>query len=657
MKRIFLIFLMFLWIFCADFAKAQSEISEMSTQDKRGEDTLPEADTGFSEDWEKLLPEEVGTLERVLIKLFKVGDDWQKQNPKLIEQADASQEINHPLSALYLMTYSEANPITGLDGLGQWQETSFGRMRLISCDTGLKKNKAVYMAVQMKIHPRLAMLKPEIVLKTPSKQHIVSYPIMYPLPEGWTRTRFYFEEALFPILFEPISYTEPLTVQVQVKWTVLNPFDNLKKTDTSTLDLTLKPDAVGETGLCGYMMMQLRSAPAPVKDNAIVQATVNEKGNIQLFFDLKKKTKVLSVQIDDDWTFEEVDKKINGKTAVLVIKPSKPIAEGTLVPIKLITSFGIFDVPTILQKGEFKTIVKDFNWMSLFAGGLLLFLATPLFSYFLLNMHRTAKQLEKSTNDILIALASIGIVWAFGWQAGFIPALSLVQLSPIMLWLIIGWVIYWIINPRLSLAGCLLMVIVLPKPYLNETASFADQYTWAALGMGLLWTAMVMWPFTWIKRYPKSFFAMHKLMKKEMIAILWFARLPAILLLIWLVVGGYVNAIINRDIEVYTPERVKQILAEDKIAFVSIEKPVCFSCVLNKAVALKTGLAGSMRKEGKLVVLQLSEDTAEAKQLMQRLGELSVPVNIIFGPKNTSGIVVSDWLHNRNTDKYLNAVR
>ena len=669
MKRIFFVFLMILWVFCSNLAIAQSEVVETSVPTVDNKNTCAEGKCAnkqksqvnkeIPENWEELVPEDLGNFERTLIRMYKVGQDWKKENANLINHTDEAQvqDVNGPLSMLYLMTYTESNPITGLDGYGQWQETQFGRIRLISCDTGLKKNTAVYVAVQMQIHPKLALLKPKITLKTPVKQSIISYPIMYPLPQKWTRTQFYFENALFPIFLEPISYTDPLNVQVQVEWTAINPFESLKRTDISTLDLTLKPNAIGETGICGYMMSQLQLAPTPVRDNFVARASVNEQGEIQLFFKLKKTTKLLSVQIDDDWTFEEVDKKINGKTAVLVIKPSKLIDEGTVLPIKLITSFGIFDVPIKLQKGEFKMMAPDFSWMSLFIDGLLLFLATPLFSYFLLNMHRTSKQLEKSISETLIVLASVGFAWSLGWQADLIPAVSLVQLNSIMWWFMFCWLIYWIFNPRLPLIGCILMVMVLPKPYLSETIGGLEQYTWAPLCIGLLWTVIVMWPFTWIKRYPKAFFTLHKLMKKEMNAILWFARLPAVFLLIWLIVGGVVNTKINQDIDVYTPERVKQALAEDKIVFVSVENPVCFSCVLNKVIALNSGSSRLLRLEDKLLLLRVPADTTLGKHLMQRFGELSAPVNIMFGPKNASGIVVPDYLHSLNIDKYLDSVR
>ena len=667
MKRIFLIFLMFLSLFFVDLALAQSDLTDMSvskqeeqvvqTQSQVGTEKETLKNDEFPENWDEMLPDSIGGLERALISMYKVGYDWQRENQNLSQRANEAQEISHPLSALYLMMYTEANPITGLAGYGDWKETPFGRMRLVSCDTGLKKNKAVYVALQMQIHPRVALTKPKITLKTPVKQSVVSYPIMYPLPQGWTRTQFYFEETLFPIFFEPLSYDTPLTIQVQVDWTALNPFNNLKASDVSMLDLTLQPNAIGETGLCGYMMTQLQAVPAPVKDNAEAQAIVNDKGDIQLFFKLAKSTKILSVQIDEDFTFTEVDKKINDKTALLVIRPSKPISEGTVLPIKLITSFGIFDVQTKLTQGDFKTVMADFSWVSLFINGLLLFFATPLFAYFLLNMHRTSKQLEKSVTETLLVLACVGTAWSLGWQVGLIPAVDLVQLSPILWWFTIGWLLYWIINPRFSLAVCILLVIVLPKPYLADSVGLAGQYAFAPLGMGLLWTGMVMWPFTWIKRYPKAFFALHKMMKKEMSAILWFARLPAIFLLIWLIMGGVVNAKLNQNIEVHTPERVQQALGEDKTVIVSVENPVCFSCAINKLITFNSGVARSLRERDKLLVLRLSSDTTLAKHFMQRFGQVSAPVNVVFGPKNSSGIVAPDYLHALNTAKYLNAVQ
>ena len=144
---------------------------------------------------------------------------------------------------------------------------------------------------------------------------------------------------------------------------------------------------------------------------------------------------------------------------------------------------------------------------------------------------------------------------------------------------------------------------------------------------------------------------------EEMKAILWFARLPAVFLLIWLIVGGFINAKVNQHIEIYTPEQVKQAVEAGKVVVVSVENPICFSCTLNKIIAVNSGKARSLNKRGNLLVLKLSVDSIEAKRLMQQLGELSAPVTIIYGPKNPSGIVASDYLHTLNTDRYLDMVQ
>ncbi len=85
--------------------------------------------------------------------------------------------------------------------------------------------------------------------------------------------------------------------------------------------------------------------------------------------------------------------------------------------------------------------------------------------------------------------------------------------------------------------------------------------------------------------------------------------------------------------------------------------PICFFCTLNKTIALNSGIAGSLKRRGNLLVLKLSADSIEAKHLMQQLGQFSAPVTIIYGPKNPSGIVTADYLHTLNTDAYLKSVQ
>lgn len=580
-----------------------------------------------------------------IAQVFTDFDDAVKQWQHDLNTLKTKTQEHKPsgvLENLYLLTHSEYSPFSGTKGYGKWYDYPFGRMRLVSCRTDLQKNAPVFVDVQMQIKPDWYLNKPVIELKTPSKQHVVTYPLLHPLPAGVTRTDFYAETVMFPIFFIPMDYEKPLDVLVNVSWQAHNPDHRISLKDETLLELTLSNGTSYETGICAYMNQQLRLAPAPLNDTAKISAVLDKTGDIQLFFDFHQKTKELFVQIDAPWTFRVVHKNISGQTASLVIRPSVPQQEGCILPLKVITSFGTFDAPTHLKQGSFQTTMPTFSFSLGIINGLILFLMTPLLSLFLLSSYKTKNQMVKNASLAMWSILCIGFICTLLWHSGLLTDLSGFLLLPYLDWIYIGVLIWVLLYPNRTILGALLLTLIFPKPYLEMSLLTAQG--WEIIFIGTVWTVICSLPFRWIMKYPNGFYVFYNLLKKEYQSVKNIVRLPIIAWILWAFIGGPINARINKDISLYMPQAVHEVIKQGKMAFVSIENPICFSCALNKGVFLKTGFAGPLTDGQKLFRFYLPADTFSAKELMRMHGQFDTPTNILLSPQTPNGMLLPSLL-------------
>lgn len=590
-----------------------------------------------------------------MINLAYRLSEWQQAAKKTKPQEAAKWDKYNLFTPAFLMG-TDASPLSGLQGYGEWQNFSFGRIRLISCHSGLKITPPVFTAVQVQTNRDWFMRKPAIRLNAPVQEAVISYPLIYPLPNGVTKTDFYAGQISFPIMMIPKSFDTDLHLSVTVDFKAYNTFNGDSETDTANLVLTLTPQSGHNTGICPWMINELQWAPRPLKDEFTVSATLDKSGDVQLYYHLNKDTKILSVQIDEDWTFTEQQKMINYPAASIIIRPSQKLKAGDTIALKTITSFGFFDTPVQVQIGSFQNPTGLFPWKSAVFGGFMMLLFTPLFAYFMLQSAPFKKNLVKTANDTLFVIFSVGILTALAWQARLFIPTDLIQVCPLTAILFVGLVAYLIYRPKLPLTLIAILFWFLPKPYLDDAVSAAAMHPYAPIILGLWWTVTLAYPFWLIRRYPEGMFKFYNQLKKESRAILRMVRLPLWLLLAWIIIGAGVNTWINRSVPLYTPEAVKTAVADGKIVFVSAEPPVCLTCVWNKAVALKTGFARPLLKSDKLIILRVPQTSKYARTLKAAQNKPSLPVNILYGPANPYGLLVPDYLDYGDLGEYLSAV-
>lgn len=558
------------------------------------------------------------------------------------------------LTPMYLMQ-KDANPFSGTKGYGKWYTLPFGQIRLVSCRSGLDNYATPLLsAIQAQIKPDWILYKPEITVATPAQQIAIPYPLTYPLPAGKTKTDMYTAETFFPVIVEPISTQESMTLLVRMDWQAEHLATKEKRTGQIELLIPFIPEPSYETGICPHLRKQLSLAPTPAEKKIQTTANLGANNTIQFFFNFEKTTTLLSVQIDEPWTFTEIEKNIQGRSATLIIKPSEPIKTGQNIALKIITSFGRFSTDVVVQKKDFVHLKEDFSWGKIICSGLLLFLTTPLFGWLLRQTPRTKKQMQKEAKKTILSIATIGIILTLLWQLNIWIPTDIIQIFPITAWFFGFAFLLLIIWPLNTLYAVLVITFVLPKPYLNNIVFVINDYDWMPLICGLIWTLLCLWPFLWIIKYPNGWFAFYKKSKKYELALQSAIGLPLLVMALWLIIAGGVNSVLNTTMPPYNTQDIQTLLKNDKKVVVFVEPSICFTCAWNKGIELNGGYTRAHIQSGRLIPMHLSVDTAEASAFRHRFGQKSLPMIILFTPDTPHGQPVQGGLNNKNWKKMIN---
>ncbi len=558
------------------------------------------------------------------------------------------------LTPMYLMQ-KEAGLFSGTKGYGGWFSLPFGQVRFVSCRTGLDEYATPLLsAVQTQIKPDWVLYKPSITVITPVQQVAIPYPLIDPLPSGKTKTDTYTAETFFPVIVEPISIQESMTLLVRMDWQAEHLTTKEKQSGQIELLIPFIPEPSYETGICPLLREQLSLTPAPAEKMIQTTANLGADNTIQFFFNFEKATTRLSIQIDKPWTFSEIEKNIQSHRATLIIKPSEPVKAGQIIPLKIITSFGRFSADVVVQTAPFVHLTEDFSWIKIIYSGILLFFATPLFGWLLRQTPRTQKQMRHEAKKTIFSIAITGIVLTILWQLNIWIPTDIIQIWPFSTWIFIGAFLALIIWPLKSLFSVLVMTFILPKPYINNIVFVANDYPWMPLACGFVWTALCLWPFWWIIKYPNGWFAFYKKSKKYELPLQSVIGLPLLVMTLWLIVAGGVNSVLNTTIPPYNAQDLQTLLKNNKKVALLIEPTVCFTCAWNKGVELNGGYTYPHIQSGHLIPMHLNANTAEALQFRQRFGQKSLPMILLFTPDMPNGQPIQDGLNNKTWKKIIN---
>ena len=567
----------------------------------------------------------------------------------LLEDADAY----NVLSPFYLMQ-TDTSPLSGTRGYGDFTDLPFGKARLVSCHSGIKDSRSIFGAVQILSNRDWYFYAPDVqITSSVAQKPIVSAPLNIDETGGLKRD-YYYGAMFFPIILELTDSDKPYDLTADVKIKACH--KSLCDTFDTRLHLPLTNLERFPTGICPILMQVLQHTPLPPVDGTKVQAVLNNEGLIQLFFEFANEPKVVLIHTDENLPFDQISKIIKGHKAGIVIKPLTPLKEGDMIHLKAVTTQHSYDFFVPLKKGSFTPITYDFAWGSAIIGGFLLFFFTPFWALFIKTAPRFKKNVKQTGLEITLCVLSVAFLCALSYQAGLIVPMGLVQIYPAAA-IFAGALLIWLtIRIKPSVLGAFLCLLVLPKPYLEGAFDTMPQGSVYPFFITFYWGLCLALPFYLMYKKPNALFKIFKIFQSTPRQTNMFARLPLIILLGWLILGAFGNAYANRQIPLYTPERLQSALDKDKVVFVSVENKVCLTCFLNKTVTLKTGYARPLYKAGRLVILRVQNGSDEAKELMAKTNQATLPLNLLFGPGNKDGLLLPAYVSYADLKKYLSGV-
>lgn len=579
----------------------------------------------------------------------------QQAQKKQQEKTPLTEGDNNVLTPLYLMQ-TDASPLSGTRGYSPWQETPFGQIRLVSCYSGISPNDpTIFTAVQLVTKDGWHIKKPTIILTTPDMVNtFIGIPLIYPLTNGLTKTNYYVGDYFFPIITSTKSFQKEVHLAVDFAYTAC--YLGTCQNGVIPLTLLLTDKDHFPTGICPYMTRALNQIPVNPKEKAHVKAIQNDSGDIQFIFDFDQKIKVLSIQIDNDWTFNETSKTIKGKQATLTIHPTTLVPSDELIQLKVISSAGYYDMPVQLTRGHFVQMDVHFPWGDALWGGLYLLLGTPFFAYYLLFKPRSKQALSEAVKQTILVNLIIGFIFGLLWFAGIIHPMDLLQQIPALGFLIFPVLLYLLWKPSHGLLATWLIFWVIPKPYLFSVFESAEPGTFTVLFLGVFWGWFISIPAIIMYRGIDGAYSLYKVFNSASKPLTNMARLPLFVLMGWLLIGGLGNYYVNRSIPIYDAAHVTQNLLHGKTVFVSIENQICFSCAWNKAISLRTGFARRPYQNKNLLIYRLPFDSAAGKNIQLRYGKKYAPINVLYGPGNLNGLILPDYVPYTDLQHFLQAV-
>lgn len=536
------------------------------------------------------------------------------------------------------------SPLTGQKGIGAFQQTPFGRVRLLSCLTGIKDKKDGWFTIDTEINPGWTIQNP--VFHLSESAHIQNsrfyLPFILPLSD---KSQIYMKNASFPFHLDFDKSSVPIQALVHVSFKAC--FEaQCQKTET-TLPLFLDETEARSSSFCPYIRRSFESIPL---DRPDLTAVWLEKGILQISVQQKKQApqKHLLLLAEKTVAFEELETFINNETLMVKVKPEIEL-NGKALTLVFHDGSGLYQNTVQVQAGE---EIKPFYPKESFS----LFLLTLGFVFFspmmtlLLTLKLKNEWAARGQSHQLLLEAGI----AFGLALLFftcMPESLYLPLYSSYFWLGFCFLLFgfFLFSSKMNGLQAGILTCLCPLTFLYPLWM---QWPKSAVVLYLGLIALSPLLFFYIKPATGVYFS---LLCRSLPR--WLKKLPligAMVAFALMMTSLYWNQ--KQALPDLSAQALHTEINNGKIVDVFIAPQWCFSCTLFQFFSTHTGLAYRLQKAEILKSYHLSPAHPMAKAYQNKFGKVNGRMHLLFGPENKDGINIPFYLRDQQMPRYFNAV-
>lgn len=555
-----------------------------------------------------------------------------KTESKKEEYAPIKIDKNSYQEQIRLAAQTEKGFLTGEKGLGLFQKTGFGKFRLISCYGSVSNKNQVFLMLEGVLDKGWQLQKPTIPYE--KNPLILEEKILYPINSFKEKqTLFYENEVLIPLIYKVDENLGVFEIKKEISLTACKEQNCLTETVFLSLNLA-KENQELQTDLCPKMMHALQKVPVPPTKGEIKNAFFNVKDgqNAQFVVDFNDEISFLNIQmqIEEPWTI--MHKEVDGKRALILIK-TNDTQKLDNAEVNLSSSLGMFKVFPPLKMQPYILPNKEISYLNVFFSGVWLFCLSPLFLLFW-QLPGDKEKLLKRVKNIRLSVFALAFMLALLclFNVDIVRLFEVRSIEAIFIFLCL---MFLLIKPQISPLMAIPLFFIFPKPYLVETLYAVDVKSWQPFIVFFVWALVALLPFSYLKDVP-AFFKQVKKVKQYPYLI----RLPQILLLGWLIMGG-LSSIMFKENKINDFKIANE---TNKTIFVSVENGCSLTGFLNKLTLSYLKNNTSVLNNNELNILTFKTYSDEGKTFVAQNNLLPISQNLLYGEKQSYPLIINEYV-------------
>ena len=576
---------------------------------------------------EEKLPAPIISVTKFVNQTKKQLQSAQKNSPKELYQQAPSWT-----TALYADEKS-MSPITGTDGTSPWKQTIFGRIRLLTCHTGIKNLRNLWLTLDTEIKKGWSIRIPHLTIQ-PTSQIINAHFFIPKLPPfDGEKPKQFVKSASFPFYLQLNQANTPLTIDIDTNFEAC--FQNNCQQIQSSVSITLPNTQSKPSPFCPYIRRSMMYVPLEAsKDELTFFLTPENYLQIQASFEKKAfEPQILLTQKKQIFykiiSQETIHNKLNITLLPQNWSPTEPITV-TIMNRKQIMEKTM--IPPLGEAPNLSFIPSQSNRPFRF---ILFFLTTPLMSYLLYVFFKNEYSARRKSLFIICIYLLSGILFQL-----LFPLLSGLHLYDSLLWawsMGIIFILAALFIQNLTLISFITLTFLAPLTYLYPLVQ--EDESWLFVQLACISTI----PYVLFAYIPSFAVSWSRFTQK--LSPLW-KRLP-------LLISGTIWTLILLCLLYHTAVPTQTSQQHPQAELILISPPWHIQGTLFDITATQLSTGKELLKKG---ILSVKRQTSHSKIDIQPNETPSFPFAILKGEKRSKPLIFKPTLSTYQLTDYFNSV-